>query len=132
MFNLDAFFALATLGDRAGVDLWNYSTRDGRSIRKALDYLVRFIVDEKWPHSSSSDMSWSDIFNILRQAAVRYGGTNYQQISNRIPTVDSATARDNLLLSPFVASATQARADHRPTEADDSAATVRAAHHLRL
>jgi hypothetical protein len=108
VFNLSAFFALATLGDRAGVDLWNYATPDGRSIRRALDYLVRFIVDEKWPHSTSADMGWSDIYSLLRQAAVKYGATNYQQISQRIPTVDAATTRANFLLPPFVPSAVQA------------------------
>ena len=108
VFNLKAFFTLATLGDRAGVDLWNYATADGRSIRKALDYLTRFITDEKWPHSTSSDMSWSDIYDLLRLAAVKYGATNYQQISQRIPTVDAPTARIGLLLPPFVASAIQA------------------------
>ncbi|MCI0475726.1 MAG: alginate lyase family protein, partial [Anaerolineales bacterium] len=107
VFNLSAFFALATLGDRAGVDLWNYATPDGRGIRRAFDYLVRFIVDEKWPHSSSANLSWSDIYNLMRQAAVKYGAINYQQISARIPTVDAATTRLNILLPPFVASAVQ-------------------------
>ena len=124
IFDLDAFFTLAMLGDRAGVDLWNYSTSDGRSIRKALDYLVRFIVDENWPHSSSTDMSWSDIYNVLRQAAGKYGATSYQQISQRIPTVDAATTRANLLLPPFVASAVQAApptTSPKPTAAPQAA-----------
>ena len=103
VFNLKAFFTLATVGDRVGVDLWNYSTADGRGIRQALDYLTRFITDEKWPHSTSSDMSWSDIYDLLRITAVKYGATNYQQISTRILAVDAPTARIGLLLPPFVA-----------------------------
>src|SRR5262249_16130482 len=34
LFNLEPLFHLATLGERAGVDLWRYHTQDGRDIRK--------------------------------------------------------------------------------------------------
>ena len=35
LFNLEAFFRLASLGDRLGVDVWNSRTADGRSLRQA-------------------------------------------------------------------------------------------------
>ena len=116
VFNLKAFFVLATMGDRAGVDLWNYSSADGRGIRRALDYLTRFIAGEKWPHSTSADLSWNDIYEMLRLAAVKYGATNYQQISARIPSADAATARISLLLPTFVASTTQVLPTIAPTK----------------
>jgi hypothetical protein len=47
LFNLEAFFRLASLGDRLGVDVWNYRTADGRSLRQALDFLVPYATGEK-------------------------------------------------------------------------------------
>ena len=48
-FNIAAFMDLATLGSQVGIDLWNYRTPDGRSIRQALDFMVPYAAGErKW------------------------------------------------------------------------------------
>jgi len=47
--NLSAFMHLALLGEHVQVDLWNYQSKQGGSIRKALDYLLPFVSDSsKW------------------------------------------------------------------------------------
>jgi hypothetical protein len=49
-FNLDAFATLADLGGKAGVDLWHEATDDGRSITKALDFMVPYATGKSpWP-----------------------------------------------------------------------------------
>jgi hypothetical protein len=49
IFNLTAFFELASMGDRVGVDLWNYRTGDGRSLRGALEFLLPYAnAERKW------------------------------------------------------------------------------------
>jgi len=42
--NLDGWVNMAMLGDRAGVDLWNYTSTDGRSIKKAIDWLMPYAL----------------------------------------------------------------------------------------
>lgn len=49
--NLRAFERLAELGEKVGVDLWNYETEDGRSIRKAQAFLQPYLKGEsEWPY----------------------------------------------------------------------------------
>ncbi|WP_439873736.1 alginate lyase family protein [Bacillus mycoides] len=43
MYNLEAFILLASVGDKVGIDIWSYSTQDGRSIKKALDYFNSYV-----------------------------------------------------------------------------------------
>ncbi|HWQ61825.1 MAG TPA: alginate lyase family protein [Negativicutes bacterium] len=50
IYNLQAFITLARLGDKVGINLWDYETTDGRGIRKAIDYVAPYISGEKkWP-----------------------------------------------------------------------------------
>lgn len=42
LFNLEALYACAALAEKVGVDLWNYQTKDGRSIQGAYDYIKQF------------------------------------------------------------------------------------------
>jgi hypothetical protein len=78
-FNLSALFALATLAEHAGVDLWNYQTDDGRSISNALDFLLSYHSDpaKKWPYPQIKAIEPDDLFPLLRQAASVYQDGGY-------------------------------------------------------
>jgi len=96
--NLDGLTLLATLGERVGVDLWNYRTSDGRGIRRALDYLVPFAFDEKrWPDQQIGEWQPQLLFPLIRRSAGRYLDRQYQALSKKVPQVD-ASDRSNLTL----------------------------------
>ena len=42
LFNLQAFYTLAALGQQAGVDLWNYKAPEGQGLNKAYDFIKQF------------------------------------------------------------------------------------------
>ena len=84
-FNLTAFFNLAVLGDRVGVDLWNYRSADGRSLRRGLDFLVPYAAGEKkWDFDQITPFSGGTIANILRRGAVAWNEPKYRALAEKL------------------------------------------------
>jgi hypothetical protein len=83
--NLGGLFELALLGENVGVDLWNFRTPDGRSIHKAVDYLVPFVTGEqKWPYQQIIEFKAAEISPVLAVAAVKYKDRRYQDVAVKI------------------------------------------------
>ncbi|MBK0381938.1 alginate lyase family protein [Pedobacter sp. SD-b] len=49
LLNLNALTQLALLGKKYGVDIWNYQSPQGGSMRKAYDFLIPYL-DKDWPY----------------------------------------------------------------------------------
>lgn len=95
VFNLTAFFQLATLGDRVGVDLWNAAS-DERSLRTALDWLIPFATDGRpWPHKQITPFRPQALGWLLRRAAVAWREPRYAALDERL---GGATSREILTL----------------------------------
>ena len=83
--NLEGWFTVAQLGDEAGVDLWNYRTGDGRSLRAALDYLVPFTSGQAtWPHQQIIPIATGDFVPLLRLAAGVWPSGGYGALADRL------------------------------------------------
>jgi hypothetical protein len=73
VMNLDGLMRLARLGEKVGVDLWNYETRDGRSIRKALEFLQPFASGEKkWSYQQLGEWPPQILLPLIRRAETQY------------------------------------------------------------
>jgi hypothetical protein len=95
--NLHGLMSLARLGEHVDVDLWNYRSADGRSIRAALDYLLPFGVgDKEWPHQQIGGFDPKGIESVLRACAGKYRDTEFQSTLSSIRPV-AAESRLRLL-----------------------------------
>jgi len=93
--NLDGLMLLATLGQRVGIDLWNFQTRDGRGIRKALDFLTPVAVGkQKWAYQEiEGGVKPESLFPLMRRAAQVYQDKSYQTLVSNVPEVNSSDRR---------------------------------------
>jgi len=95
--NLDGLMQLARLGENVDVDLWNYQTKDGRSIRRALDYLYPFAVgDQKWTYPQLGGFDGSSLFPLLRRAAMHYRDEKFKAVQSKVPKLEPSD-REHLL-----------------------------------
>jgi Alginate lyase len=70
--NLLALFRLASIGERVGVDLWNYEF-EGAGLRKALDYILPYALEkEPWPYDQIKSIKKSTVAEISCQGMIHY------------------------------------------------------------
>jgi len=99
MLNLEALTNLALLGDRVDVDLWHYAGADGRGIRKAIDFLLPYALGEKiWSTKQIVPMERTQMFPMLRMAAVKYGDARYKEACDKLVSPELMKSRTNLVL----------------------------------
>jgi hypothetical protein len=97
LFNLEALFNAASLGDYLGIDLWNYEARNKRTIRKALDWLLPYAIGgKKWSYKEIAVWQPERLAPLLRRAALRYREASYLEAIDKLSGV-SANHRSRLL-----------------------------------
>jgi len=85
IFNLTAFLSQAAVSQRVNIDLWNYRTVDGRSLRKGVDYLVPFATGEAhFPYKQITALRTSELHGVLRRAAVGWKDPRYRALAQQI------------------------------------------------
>ena len=85
LFNLEGLMKLALLGEHVGVDLWNYQSNDGRSIRKALGYILPYAAgDKKWEGQQITEFKAQEIVPLLLLASTKLGNRQYEKAAERI------------------------------------------------
>jgi hypothetical protein len=102
LFNLEALMALATLGERAGVDLWNYATADGRSIRKALDYLLPFAEGKTaWTYQTIRGKSNDRLVPLLLMASRVWKDPRYAALAREFAGPEWERGRYRITVVPL-------------------------------
>lgn len=88
--NLSALTRLAWFGQQVGVDLWNYETPDGRSIKKAYWFLMPYITTNKeWKYqqlSSTGDYKIRFI-NLVEDAGETFNESAFIEIGEKRNTL---------------------------------------------
>ena len=100
--NLDALIELGILAERMGIDLWSFRTEDGRSIRKAIDFMLPYAVGKKkWTWGQIGTFHPGRMYFALTNAAARYKVKSYNDAAGMILDDEVRSSRVMFSLPPL-------------------------------
>ncbi|HTS17642.1 MAG TPA: alginate lyase family protein [Verrucomicrobiae bacterium] len=98
LFNLRALIDLASIGRNVGVDLWHYTTPDGRSIPQALGFMAVYAnPDKKWPYKQIQEPRRADLGELLLRAAPECQDASLSSALKFFPADEFTASRTRLL-----------------------------------
>ncbi|QGY38597.1 alginate lyase [Pseudodesulfovibrio cashew] len=96
-FTLEAFFTLAAVGDRTGIDLWRWTDGQGRSLRRAFDYAAPYLAkEEPWPFGHTGRYDPFAFTPLFHRAAMVYKEDRYRDYLKALPEAERLRDRAQL------------------------------------
>ncbi|MEI8111196.1 MAG: alginate lyase family protein [Chitinophagia bacterium] len=85
IFNLSAWFQLATLAEQHGVDLWNYPDNVNNRIKLAINYALPYVIGkQQWPLQQINALQPDDFFRLLNRASLQYPFEQYNVNTEKV------------------------------------------------
>ena len=96
--NLEAHFILAKIGAWNQIDYWHHDEDGKGSIKKAADYLFRYIGNmEEWPYAQVTDVDARSMFNLVLKSQNIYHDPQYNEFIQKL--FPELRSNDRLLIS---------------------------------
>ena len=90
LMNLKGFFGLARLAENVNIDLWNYETPDGKSLKKAYFWMLPYAEGEKpWTFQQIKAMHREEFMPLKAVAQTRYKRGSDSATSAPAPSDDT-------------------------------------------
>lgn len=85
VFVMDAFFNIAQMAEKIGIDLWKYTSPSAKSLRKAFDELLPYLSQQKkWTGQQIKPFNFEEGIYLLQLAYLKLGCSNCQQVIKSI------------------------------------------------
>lgn len=95
MMNLHAFFEIATMLSTVGIDIWQFETAGGQSLRRATEWLAPYAIGQKGlPNADVAKPTPVSYLSVFRRAAIAWSDWRFEVVMHLI---DPIAARQDLL-----------------------------------
>jgi hypothetical protein len=99
IYNLQAFFNLAKVGDNLGIDLWHHELSDGSGLKRAIDYLLPYVLEkQQWPYQQEVPIRSYRLADLLCQASKNYEPNTIYREAYKSIAWDNGTYAPNSLI----------------------------------
>lgn len=87
--NLLGIMTFAKASEEVGLDFWKYQNEKGGSIKKALDFMVPYVLEKKdWEHDQITKMEVEKLKTPLNIAALKYQNRRYKKLADQLFSED--------------------------------------------
>jgi len=83
--NLDGYFLVAQLAENKGVNLWQFDTKEGKNIKKCVDWMLPYLQNEKkWEFEQIKSFGYAETIRILKIASQKYSNAAYDALAKKV------------------------------------------------
>ena len=83
--NLDGYFLVAQLAENNAVNLWQYETKQGITMKNCLDWMVPYLKNEKkWSYEQIKNIGYKETIRLLKIASQKYSDSEYDALAKAI------------------------------------------------
>lgn len=98
VFALQAFFNIARMAQKTGIDFWNYKSPSGKSLQKGFDEMYPYLAQQKkWEGQQIKEFETEEGLPILADGAEKFACKNCETDINKIAGEKATRLRMNLL-----------------------------------
>lgn len=96
-FNLQALTNIADIGDKVGMNMWEYESKDKKSLSLAIDYLTPIVNGEKWNHDTLKKIDFKGLIPIISKASKKVDSEEYMYLLSKILKLNAQKKQNDLL-----------------------------------
>lgn len=97
-FDLHAFFMIAAMAEKIGVDVWNYAGPQGASLKKGFDYFHPYLTKQKeWTGQQIKEFEFEEGYPVLLMAAEKLGCKTCRDDVAKLEGTEASKLRANLM-----------------------------------
>ena len=83
--NLDGYFLVAQLAENSTINLWQYETKEGKNIKKCLDWMLPYLKNEKkWEFEQIKNIGYIETIRLLKIASQKYSKPDYDALAKAL------------------------------------------------
>ena len=83
--NLDGYFLVAQLAENSAINLWQYETKQGITMKNCLDWMVPYLKNEKkWSYEQIKNIGYKETIRLLKIASQKYSDSEYDALAKAI------------------------------------------------
>ncbi|KAJ3034400.1 hypothetical protein HDV00_005056 [Rhizophlyctis rosea] len=104
-YNIQGLFVIGWMAQAVGLDMFSYQTYDGRSIKRALDYLLPYALNNGtgWPHLNLGPFDMSTTIQNCKEAFLAYRDPYYLEVAYQLQGNVPQMWNPSRLWTPFLA-----------------------------